>query len=227
MRHQENRLSAAFELAELVEALVREARIPNRKHLVDQKDIRVDVNRDGEPEPHVHAGRVRLHRSVDEFLQLRKLDDLVESPGNLALGEAEHDAVDKNIFTPGYLRVKACAQFDERRDSACDLHRARRGLGDARNELERGTLSGSIAPDDAVGPPGRHVERYALQRRERFVRLQVLNEAAFQQGTLQRRELLAPGVFAVDLRDVDDLDGVHTSSAKESRRRSNRKYANR
>jgi hypothetical protein len=41
------------------------------------------VNRDGEPEAHVHARRVRLHRRVDELLELGELDDLVEAPRDL------------------------------------------------------------------------------------------------------------------------------------------------
>jgi hypothetical protein len=51
---------------------------------------------------------------------------------------------------------------------------------------------------------------------------QVPDQAARQQGALQRRELLALAVAAVDLRNAGDFDGWrhHTSSANESRRRS-------
>ena len=59
------------------------------------------MNGDGKPEPHVHAGRVGLDRRVDEILQLGELDDLVEPPGDLALGQAEHDAVDEDVLAPG------------------------------------------------------------------------------------------------------------------------------
>ena len=67
------------ELGELVEALVREALVADGEHLVDEQHVGIDVDRDGEPEPHVHAGRVRLHRRVDEVLELGELDDLVEA----------------------------------------------------------------------------------------------------------------------------------------------------
>ena len=64
---------------ELVEALVREALVADRQHFVDEQHVGIDVDRDGEPEAHVHAGRVGLHRRVDEVAQLGELDDLVEA----------------------------------------------------------------------------------------------------------------------------------------------------
>ena len=79
MRHEQDRLAAAPELGELVEALVREAFVADGQHLVDEQHVRIDVNRHGEAEPHVHAGRVGLHRRVDELPQLGELDDLVEA----------------------------------------------------------------------------------------------------------------------------------------------------
>lgn len=55
VRHKEDRLASALELAELVEALVREAFVAHCEHFVDKQHIRIDVNRDGKPETHVHA----------------------------------------------------------------------------------------------------------------------------------------------------------------------------
>ena len=66
---------------ELVEALVREAFVADGEHLVDEQHLGIDVDRDGEPEAHVHARRVGLHRRVDELLHLGELDDLVEALG--------------------------------------------------------------------------------------------------------------------------------------------------
>ena len=88
MGHEQHRLAAPAELAELVEALVGEALVADRQHLVDQQHVGIDVDGDGEAEPHVHAGRVGLHRRVDELLELGELDDLVEAPRDLALREA-------------------------------------------------------------------------------------------------------------------------------------------
>jgi hypothetical protein len=56
------------------------------------------VNRDREAQAHVHAGRVCLDRGIDKFLELGEIDDLVEAVLDLALAEAEHDAVDEDVF---------------------------------------------------------------------------------------------------------------------------------
>ena len=74
------------------------------------------------PRPHVHAGRVGLHRRVDELAQLREVDDLVEAILDLALREPEHDAVDEDVLAAGDLRMKSGAELDQRGDAAVDLH---------------------------------------------------------------------------------------------------------
>ena len=85
MRHEQDRLAAPLELGELVEALVGEAFVADGEHFVDEQDVGIDVDRDGEAEAHVHAGRVGLHRRIDEVLHLGELDDLVEPLRDLAL----------------------------------------------------------------------------------------------------------------------------------------------
>ena len=125
MRHQQDGLVAAPELRELVEALVREAFVADGQHFVDQQHVGIDVDGHGEAEPHVHARRVGLHRRVDELPQLRELDDLVEAPLDLALRQAEHDAVDEDVLAAGDLRVEAGAELDERRNATVARARCR------------------------------------------------------------------------------------------------------
>ena len=98
VRDEENRLVAAAEFSELVEALVCETLVADCEHLVDQQHVGVDVNRDGEAETHVHPRRIGLHRRIDEFAKLREVDNLVEARVNLALAEPEHDAVDEDVL---------------------------------------------------------------------------------------------------------------------------------
>ena len=71
-------LPASPEVGELVHALLLERRVADGEDLVDQQDVGVDVDRDREAEPDVHAGRVVLHRLVDELLDAGEVDDLVE-----------------------------------------------------------------------------------------------------------------------------------------------------
>ena len=103
--------------------------------------------------------------------------------------------------------MEAGAELDERGDAAVDRDRAFVGPRDAGDALEQRRLARSVAADDAVGAALRHAEGHAAQRRERLVRLQIADQAALEQRRLERRELLLPRVAAVDLRDVDDVDG--------------------
>ena len=88
----ETKSDRAARLAEILhpaEAAALELGVADGEHLVDEQDLRLEVRRDGEGEPHVHAARVALHRRVDELLDLGELDDLVELARDLAPLHAE------------------------------------------------------------------------------------------------------------------------------------------
>ena len=55
MRYEEHRTTAATEVGELVQTFVGERLIAHRENLVHQEHIRIDVDRDGKAEAHVHA----------------------------------------------------------------------------------------------------------------------------------------------------------------------------
>ena len=138
---EENRLAAALELGKFVQTLVREAFVADREHFVDEQHVGIDMDGDGKPEPHVHAGRVRLDGRIDEVFHLRKVNDLVEAACDFALGQPEHDAVDEDILTAGDLRMKPGAELDEGRDAAVDAHASACRLRDAGHEFEEGALA--------------------------------------------------------------------------------------
>src|SRR6266446_4285729 len=79
MRDQQDRPVAPPELGELVETLVRKALVADGQNLVDEQHIWIHVNCNGKTKAHIHAGRIRLHGRIDEFTQLRKVDDVVEA----------------------------------------------------------------------------------------------------------------------------------------------------
>ncbi len=200
MRDEKDRLPAPLELRELVEAFVGEAFIPDCEHFVHQQHVGIDVDGHRKSQTHVHPGRVRFHRGIDEFLELGELDDLVEAARDFLLGQAEHDPVDEDVLAAGDFGVKAGAELDERRDAAVDLDRTRRGLRDSGHQLEHRALAGAVAADHAERPPCGQGEGDVLHRRERLVRLQIPNQAPRQQRALERGELPPPVVAPVDLR---------------------------
>ena len=226
VRHQQDRLAAPLELGELVEALVGEAFVADGEHFVDEQHVGIDVDRDRETQPHVHARRVGLHRRVDEVAQLGELDDLVEAPGDLPLGQAEHDAVDEDVLAAGDLRVEAGAELDQRRDPAVDRDRAVVGLVMPATSLSSVLLPEPLRPmTPSVRPLGTRERHVAARAANVSSGLQVADQAPRQQRALQRRELPPAAVAPVDLRDVRKRRwrSRHTSSANESRSRSNTK----
>ena len=84
MGDEDDRAAALLELEDLAEALALERLVADGEDLVEQQDVRVEVRRDREAEPHVHPGGVRPHRPVDRVLELGEGDDLVEALADLA-----------------------------------------------------------------------------------------------------------------------------------------------
>ena len=78
VRHEHDRPAALLELEDLAKALALELLVADRKYLVEQQDVRVDVRRDGEAEPHIHARGVRADGPVDRLLEPGERDDLIE-----------------------------------------------------------------------------------------------------------------------------------------------------
>ena len=77
-----------------------EGLVADGEHLVDQEDVRVDGDRDREPEAHVHARRVGLDRVVDEWLEPREGHDLVEARPDLRSGQPQQHPVDVDVLRP-------------------------------------------------------------------------------------------------------------------------------
>ena len=89
MRHEDDRLLGRAELADLGEALVLEVLVTDREHFVHEENVRLQVYRDRETEPHVHAARVGLHRGVEEAADVGELLDRGHRAVHLLAREAE------------------------------------------------------------------------------------------------------------------------------------------
>ena len=81
--HEQDRPTLLPKPAELVEALLLEGGVADGEHLVDQQDVGVDLDRDGERQPHEHPRGVVLQLELDEFLELGEGDDVVEAVARL------------------------------------------------------------------------------------------------------------------------------------------------
>ena len=66
------------DVAHFPEALLLERGVADGEHFVDEQDLGLEMRGDRERQPQVHAARVALDRRVEEPLDLREGDDLVE-----------------------------------------------------------------------------------------------------------------------------------------------------
>ena len=126
-----------------------ERRVADRQHFVDEHDVGVAVDRDAEAEARVEAGRVALHRRVDQPLDVGEADDGVELAIDLLARQAEQAGAEVDVLAAGQLGMKAGAELDQRHDVAGDAHRAARRPGHARDQLQQRRLAGAVAADDA------------------------------------------------------------------------------
>ncbi len=62
-----------------------------------------------ERQAHVHARRILLHRRVDEFANVGKVDDALLTLHHFALGVAHQQAVQQDVFAAGQFVVKSSA----------------------------------------------------------------------------------------------------------------------
>ena len=90
------------------------------------EDLRLQVGRHRERQPHVHAAAVALDRRVEELLHLGEGHDLVELRLDLAAAHAEDRAVEEDVLAAGQFRVEARADLQQAGDPALERDPARR-----------------------------------------------------------------------------------------------------
>jgi len=151
---------------EVIEALALELLVAHGDDLVDDEDFRVEIDGDGEPEPHVHPGGVDLDGRVDEVADVGELDDLVDRRVDLALAHPEDRPVEVDVLASGELPVKARTEFQERGDTAVHQQPSRCGPVDAGEDLEHGRLAGAVVADEAEGRAAGDVEAHVVESLE-------------------------------------------------------------
>ena len=217
VRHEDDRPTLALELAHAVQALGLEGLVAHREHLVDQEHVGLHVHRDREPEPDEHARRVELHLGVDELLQLRERDDVVERGVGLLARQTEERRVQVDVLAPRELGMEPGTELEQRREAATLEDRPRGRAEDPGYALQQRRLARAVVPDQAERRALPHLERDVAERPE------VLGAAARGEQTLLERGRLLP-VDAEALGDVADLDRgrvrerAHSSSAKSPER---------
>jgi len=141
--HTDDGAALALEGAHLVEALALEGLVADGEHLVDEEDLRLDVDGDGEPEPDVHARRIELDLVVDHPLDLvtGEVHDVVEPLGDLGPLETQQRAVEEDVLPPAEVGLEPGAELQQGGQAALGADLAGGRAEDARHALEQGGLA--------------------------------------------------------------------------------------
>src|SRR5271157_6511863 len=137
------------DILHLPQALLLELGVADGQHLIDDQDFGIEIRRDRECQPYVHAAAEALDRSVEKFLDAREIDDLVELLFDLPPRHAEDAAVEKDVLAAGELGMEPGADFQQAGNTPANLDLAGRRPGDPRQDLQQCALAGSVAADDA------------------------------------------------------------------------------
>jgi hypothetical protein len=199
---QHDRHALAAELVEVVEAAPLELLVADRDDLVHDQDLRVQVHRDREAQPDVHARRVDLDRGVDELLEPAEGDDLVHRGVDLLAGHAQDRAVEIDVVAPGHLGVEAGTEFQHRGDAAVRDDRAVGRPVDTGDQLEQGRLARTVVPDEREGLAPGDVQADALEGPEVVVALRARPTSAEDLLDVGLAVVVAPEALG----DVADLD---------------------
>ncbi len=132
MGDKENRDAARAQLVDLAQAALPEVDVADRQSFVNEKNLGVHVDGDGESQPDDHAARVCLDRLVDEIANLGEVRDVGEFPVHRFRGKAQDGCVQVDVVAAGEFRVESGSKFEERGDPPIHLHRAGTRLQDAR-----------------------------------------------------------------------------------------------
>ena len=147
-------------------AALSEIRIPYRKHLITDQDLRIDHRRDRKPQASLHSGGIILDRGVEEALKLRELDNFIEMLLHEFSRMSEHRPIQKDILSRRQLLIKARTEFDHRCNLPPDLNGSLIRLQNACDHLEQRTLTGTICPDQPPGLTPLHMKIHILQRQK-------------------------------------------------------------
>ena len=130
-------------------ALGAEGAIPDREHLVEHQDLRIEGGGDREAEARAHPVRVEADRLVDERAEVGEVDDRLHALPDLPARDAEERGVQQDVLATRQLAIEAGAQREQRRDVAAHQNGSLVGLQDAREHQAERALARPVRTDHA------------------------------------------------------------------------------
>ena len=119
-----------------------------------------------EPDPaetDIHAAGIRLDRLMDEFTNIGKFQDGIESLAQLAFRNAVEQPTQVDILFTGEIGIETGTQLKQCSDTPISIHRALGRIQSATNHLQQRRLARSVATNNAYGLAAPHFKRDVTQ----------------------------------------------------------------
>ena len=136
MADKDDGLTHLLKFFEFMIAFRLKENIPYRQRFVHDQDLRIDIDRHRKGKTHKHTAGIGLHRLVDIFADIRKFQNRIQLLIDFFLRKSDHGSVQIDIFNPIILIIKACSQFQQRRNTSIDGHAASAGVQNACNDFQ-------------------------------------------------------------------------------------------
>src|SRR5919199_2795027 len=161
------------------------------------------------------------HRYVQEFTNVRELDNGIEFSTNGATRESMKCSVKKNVLARSQVRVKAGPELQKRCDPAIYDDPPCIRLDRPGDQLQRGALAGPVGTHHADRFAPLHTQSDILERPEVIRREQLLGTTRpkHSEHSILQRNRTGP-MEEEALRDVLELDRAHNSSPRRPAQRS-------
>src|SRR5690348_1576304 len=149
MTHKKYRRPTFLNDLDPLHALRLEAGITDGQYLINNEDLRLDIDSDGECQPDIHSTRIGLHWLLDELADVCKRRDVVDTEIDFLLGQSQQGAVHVNVFATREFWIESSPKFEECRHTTIGVDYSTRRRKSTADDLQQGGFTGPIASDDA------------------------------------------------------------------------------
>ena len=160
---KQNCLALLLEFFELPITLCLEKDVPDRQCLIDNQNLRIDIDRHSKSQPHKHTAGVRLDRLVHKVADIGKVQNILQSRIDLFLGKADHRPLQIDVLHARIFHVKSCAKLEQRGNPTVHDHLSGRRIQHAGDNLQDRRLPGSVRTDDPNCLTLRHLKIHIRQ----------------------------------------------------------------
>src|SRR5215510_5599692 len=149
VRHQQDSNAASRQIPHVIQALSLEPYVPYRQRLIDDQNLRFQMRRHREGEPHIHTTAVTFHRSIQELVNFGEGHDFVELFSDLRPGHSENRAVEIDVFPSGQFRMKSGSDLKQARHAPTNARLALSRVCNTAKNFQQSRLTSPIATDDS------------------------------------------------------------------------------